>query len=91
MATISLLLSDEGLGKNKFISFDLNLSASSKMNSSFKAFSVETLSPIEDKFAVMKMIDDILVLGCPSCNRGQGSIILYDVSNNNNHQEEKGN
>ena len=83
MATIGLYLSYEGVGKNKFNFLDLNLTS----ERIFEVIPIQIIRPIEDKFAVVKMVDDILVLGCPSCNNGQGSIVLYDISKNNQEEE----
>ena len=79
--TIALLVSFEGLTDLNTIVF-LKVNLAGKFTWTTPETTLQRVSyPSKHELKVVKIIDDILVLGCPSCNNGSGSIKLYHLSN----------
>ena len=79
--TIALLVSFEGMmGLNTIVFLKVNLAG--KFTWATPETTLQRVSyPAKHELKVVKILDDILVLGCPSCNNGNGSIKLYNFSN----------
>lgn len=76
--TIALLVSYASYSKSKFIFFKLNLDGK-KTYASKLTEGKTIIQPIQNKLAVIKMLDDMLVLGCPTCNDGHGSVRFINI------------
>ena len=79
--TIALLVSFEEMTDSNTIVF-LELNSARKFTWVTPETTLQRVSyPANHELKVFKILDDILVLGCPSCNNGNGSIKLYNFSN----------